>query len=137
VAAPLLAGFSFTSVIAISAATEHFRWPGLTVLALALAAILMILAVQSAKYADPERRPAQGLSASPGSGRHWPAERWQMVTRNSYHAGLVFMLLGLAFALAPKQAATGQDALQWAASWLAFGACTAEFLIFITHLRTD
>ncbi len=129
IAAPLLAGFSFTSVIAISGDADHFRRPGLTALALTLASVLLILAVQSAKYADPKRHPAPG--------RHWSTERWHLVMRNSYHAGIVALLLGLAFALAPKQATAGQDALRWAASYLAFAACGAEFLIFVAHLRGD
>jgi hypothetical protein len=137
VAAPLLAGFSFTSVVAISGDAARYRWPGLTVLALTLAAILLILAVQSAKYAYPTPGPAPGARPPAGRGRHWPAERWRLVMRNSYHAGIVALLLGLAFALAPKQAAPGQDVLRWAASYLAFATCAAEFLIFITHLRGD
>jgi hypothetical protein len=129
IAAPLLAGFSFTTVIAISGDADRFRWPGLTVLALTFASVLLILAVQSAKYADPKRQPA--------AEGHWSAERWHLVMRNSYHAGIVALLLGLAFALAPKQATAGQDVLRWAASYLAFAGCGAEFLVFITHLRGD
>jgi hypothetical protein len=49
VAAPLLAGFSFTAVIAISADPGRFRWPGQAALALTLASILLIVAVQAAK----------------------------------------------------------------------------------------
>lgn len=129
IAAPLLAGFSFTGVIAISSAADHFRWPGPTVLALTLASVLLIAAVQSAKYADQKRQHVRG--------RHWSPETWRLVMRNSYHAGIVALLLGLAFALAPKQATAGQDGLWSAARYLAFAACGAEFLVFVTHPRGD
>jgi hypothetical protein len=129
IAAPLLAGFSFTGVIAISSASDHFRWPGPTVLALTLASVLLIVAVQSAKYAYPK------CQCQPAQGRHWSPETWRLLMRSSYHAGIVALLLGLAFALAPKQATAGQDGLWSAARYLAFAACGAEFLFFVTHLR--
>jgi len=55
VAAPLLAGFSFTSVIVLSDDAGAFRWPGEAILALTIAAIALIAAVQCAKYARPDR----------------------------------------------------------------------------------
>jgi hypothetical protein len=48
---PLLAGFSTTSVIVVSDDAANFRWPGFTVLALTIAAILLIGAIQFAYHA--------------------------------------------------------------------------------------
>jgi hypothetical protein len=109
VAAPLLAGFSFTSVVAVSAAAGSFRWPGLTVLALTFAAITLIAAVQCS-YASEKIR------------------RW---TRTLYHFGLVALLLGFGFALAPQHATGDQDAFRWAAMATAFVACACEFVAFV------
>ena len=47
---PLLAGFSVTSVV-VSDDDANFRWPAPTVLALAVAALVLIAAVQCAYHA--------------------------------------------------------------------------------------
>jgi hypothetical protein len=46
VASPLLAGFSAASIVLISTAQERFRWPGVTLLLLALSTILFIFSLQ-------------------------------------------------------------------------------------------
>jgi hypothetical protein len=48
---PLLAGFSITSVVVVSDDAANFRWPGATILALALAALTLVVAVQCAYHA--------------------------------------------------------------------------------------
>lgn len=42
VVAPLLAGFSFTTVVVVSASAANFRWPGLTIFVLTIAVLLLI-----------------------------------------------------------------------------------------------
>ena len=42
---PLLAGFSTTAVIVVSDDAANFRWPGATILVLAIAAVVLILAL--------------------------------------------------------------------------------------------
>jgi hypothetical protein len=49
---PLLAGFSFTSVILVSDDTAHFLLPGLTILTLVVATLVLIAAVQCAYHAQ-------------------------------------------------------------------------------------
>lgn len=124
VAAPLLAGFSFTAVIAISADPGHFRWPGPAVLALTFASVLLIVAVQAAKRADEEcLRASSPAATDKGRGK---ASHWYMGMRAAYHIGITALLLGLGFVLVPKQAATGQSKLLLTASVLAFIACLFE-----------
>src|SRR5260370_11569038 len=118
VAAPLLAGFSFMSVIAVSGSTEHFRWPGEAILALTIAAIMLIAALQCAEYVHHERwaRPSRSEASA-----KWPViffqylsrtGGWRGWTRRFYHLGLTALLAGLAFALAPQNVTGGQDMLR-------------------------
>ena len=46
VAAPLLAGFSLASVLLVSDDAVNFRWPGAAIVALAVASVALIGAVQ-------------------------------------------------------------------------------------------
>jgi hypothetical protein len=48
---PLLAGFSTTSVVVVADDAQNFRWSGWTVLFLAIAAVVLIAAVQCAYHA--------------------------------------------------------------------------------------
>jgi hypothetical protein len=110
VAAPLLAGFSFTAVIAISGETGHRRWPGLAILALTAAAVTLIVAVRSSYARDKSEV---------------VAERWRRRTQSLYHLGVIELLLGLGFALAPPHTTGLQDALRWVASAIAFVAAAS------------
>ncbi len=121
VAAPLLAGFSFAAVIAVSGDTGHRRWPGLTILALTIATVNLIAAVQMSKYARDTNQPT--------------AERWLRRTRNFYHLGMVTLLLGLGFALAPQHVAGLQDVLRWIASGVAFATCAWTIAMSWTRMR--
>jgi hypothetical protein len=111
VAAPLLAGFSFTAVITLSNSAGHHRWPGITLLAFTVATISLIGAVEFSKYARDTSKPMPTRERS---------ESW---TRNFYHLGIVAVLLGLGLTLAPQQDTGLQNTVQWAASALAFVAC--------------
>lgn len=111
VAAPLLAGFSLTSVIVVSEDAGKFRWGDAAIVSLAIAAVALIVAVQCSKYV------------------HWEYRnilRWHGWTRISYHSGIVALLLGLGFVLAPLHAAGSPDAPRWVACILAFTASAGE-----------
>lgn len=114
VAAPLLAGFSLASVIAVTDGVDHFRWPGGAVLLLTIASVLLIGAVVYARHA------ARGYSSHY---RGWRRAVWLM-----YHLGITALLGGLGLALAPKNGVGTQEHLRWAASGIALVACAAEFV---------
>jgi hypothetical protein len=48
---PLLAGFSTTSVVVVTDDAQNFRWSGWTILTLAIAAVVLIAAVQFSYHA--------------------------------------------------------------------------------------
>ena len=119
-AAPLLAGFSFAAVIALSDDAEKFRWPGPAVLGLTTSVVTLIAAVQCAKYAGEPGR----------SNAAW----WHKYMRRFYHFGIIALLLGLSFALAPpRDAGLPQAAFRWVASVLALVAAAIETGIFLKH----
>lgn len=145
VAAPLLAGFSFTTVIAVSIDAGHFLLPGEAILALTLAAVTLVGAVQCAKYARRDRW--AGADRHLGSAwwttfppyrRYYTlsadkrAEAWGRWMRRLYHFGITALLAGLAFALAPQHGTGAEYVLRWVASALAFAACVIEVGIFVT-----
>jgi hypothetical protein len=143
-AAPVLAGFSFTVVIVVSDDAAHFRWPGAAILALTVAAITLIAAFQSAKYARDKRWPgADRPESSIWWTRSWyykltPEQRtevWRKATRNFYHLGISALLAGLALTLAPQYGPGVQGILRWTASGLAFAACVIETAVFLTAGR--
>jgi hypothetical protein len=115
VAAPLLAGFSFTAVISLSVDADKFRFAGLAILSLTIAVITLIAAVQCSKYAGKKGHPS------------W----WLGLMRLFSHGGIVVLLLGLGFALAPQDGTGSQGTLRWEASYAAYGACILEFAFFI------
>lgn len=113
VAAPLLAGFSLTAVIAISEDAGKFRWADAAIPSLAVAAVTLIAAVQLAKGVHKEdlkkvRRCGQAYIA--------------------YHAGLVALMLGLGFALAPLHVVGSPAGPRWAACGIALAAATGQFI---------
>jgi hypothetical protein len=110
VAAPLLAGFSFTAVITLSNDTGHLRWSGITLLAFTVATVSLITSLQFSKYARDKDRSAAAR------------ERSEVLTRSSYRVGIIMVLLGLGFTLAPQHVTGLQGTLQWVASGLAFAA---------------
>jgi len=143
-AAPVLAGFSFTVVIVVSDDATHFRWPGEAILALTVAAITLIAAFQSSKYARDKRWPG---ADRPKSSIWWTrfryysltakerTEVWRKATRNFYHLGISALLAGLAFTLAPQYGTGVQGMLRWTASGIAFAACVIETVAFLTAGR--
>jgi len=117
---PLLAGFSITSVVVVSDDARSFRWPGLTILVLTFAALVLLGAVQSAYHArvylsndDPDYDKAV----------HWV--RW---TRRLYDFGLLALLAGLGLVVVPLHYSGGEADFRWAAVGLALCAFIVEFV---------
>jgi hypothetical protein len=46
-----LAGFSLASVVVIADGADHFRWPGVAVLILTFASVMLLVSVQEARRA--------------------------------------------------------------------------------------
>ena len=118
---PLLAGFIITSVVVVvSDNVAHFLWPGVTILVLAFAALVLIVAVQCAYHArvylsktDPDHK--NGLD-------------WARRARWFYDTGLFALLIGLALVVAPYHLARIQDYFRLAAVVLASITCLVEAL---------
>jgi len=142
VAAPLLAGFSLASAVVVVDDATNFRWPGAAVLALALAAILLITAVQCAFNGRQYLWSAADVSdwwpdLVQGSRREellraeqerffhrW--ESWVKATRLTYNAGIFTLLASLALVLPPLQGVGSQETLRWVATGIASAACVGE-----------
>lgn len=143
---PLLAGFSTASVIVVSDDAANFRWPGATILALAIAAIVLIAAVQCAYHAriylpDQPDRKDSATSSSPidrdetgvreTESQQQDADfrlglRWARGTQATYHCGIIALLAGLALAVAPEHTAGIEGSLRWCATVLGFVACAGQ-----------
>jgi hypothetical protein len=136
---PLLAGFSTTSVVVVADDAQNFRWSGWTVLPLAIAAVVLIAAVQFAYHARIalsewcEREDAKGLSTPSQDIRQQDTDYkrgvfWTKWTRSAYDVGLFALLLGLGLAVAPYHVTGGEAKARWFAAAFAFLACVLEFL---------
>jgi hypothetical protein len=122
-----LAGFSLATVVVISDAPEHFRWPGVAVLALAIGAVVLVGAAQLSR---------KGAYYGGGDFReHRRTVVWVM-----YHAGAVALLAGLGAALVPLEGkagqagVAGQQGLRWAAACVAFAAAFGEVVFALITL---
>lgn len=144
---PLLAGFSTTSVVVVSDDAANFRWPGATILALTVAAIVLIAAVQLAYHArislselsgrEGSLAPSQDIGHSETDTQQIRQQRdgyykqglWRtQLTRWAYNIGLLSLLVGLGLAVAPLHATGVQADLRRVASGLAFLAAVAELV---------
>ncbi len=131
----------------MSDGAANFRWPGATILALAIASILLILAVQFAYHAridlsdwsDRKESLAPLLQSDGGDtntrdGIRHQQDRddyqmgltWTKRTQRAYRCGITALLAGLGLAVAPHHATGIQGCLQWSATFLAFVACIGE-----------
>jgi hypothetical protein len=117
---PLLAGFSITSVVVVSDDAGNFRWPGLTILVLTFAALVLLGAVQSAYHAR--------LYISKNDPDHHKARFWVWWTRTLYDGGLLALLAGLSLVVAPLHYVGREAGFRWAATGLALCACVVEFV---------
>jgi hypothetical protein len=142
---PLLAGFSTASVIVVSDDAANFRWPGAAILALTIAAVVLIAAVQCAYHAriyladksdrehsptpaqDTDRKDANTQDERSQQDRDYQLGlAWTRWTQRAYHYGIIALLAGLALAVAPHHATGAQGSLQWFATGVAFAACAGE-----------
>ena len=121
VAAPILAGFSFTTVVMVSVDADRYRWADAAILSLAVAAVAILVAVQCSKYVN---------EADSG------CARWYGGLLISYHLGLVAMVLGLGFALGPLHVQGSPAAPRWAACIIAWGVSVGEFIAFCFGKRS-
>jgi hypothetical protein len=117
---PLLAGFSITSVVVVSDDAGNFRWPGLTILVLTFAALVLLGAVQSAYHAR--------LYVSKDDTGRDKARFWVWWTRTLYDIGLLALLAGLGLVVVPLHYVGREAGFRWAAAALALCACVIEFI---------
>jgi hypothetical protein len=117
---PLLAGFSITSVVVAADDAGNFRWPGLTILVLTFAALVLLGAVQSAYHAR-----LYLSRADPDYDKAWSWVGW---TRSLYDIGLLALLAGLGLVVVPLHYVGREAGFRWAAVGLALCACVVEFV---------
>lgn len=146
IASPLLAGFCIALIGVLAQAPEKFRLLGLALLALTVAAVMFIMAVQCGFWArqylwtpddaqawHPGNNPAN--PAAPGSAELIRAQRraalgyegWGRRARNFYSFGLFALLLGLAAVLVPQGQGGGSEHAPW--RWVA-AATALSMLLF-------
>lgn len=142
IAAPLLAGASFTLVaLALQSATPFGRWQDLALLLLVAAGIAQVFAVQSviwmrrymvapgelrqwfpADFAADGQTPSQWLANVQGQNAD-RASRWATWTRRWLNAGISLLLAGVAVGVVP----VGQvNPLRWALIAVAWAGVAAE-----------
>lgn len=131
VAAPLLAGFSLTTIAIIAQEPQHIRWPGVSVVVFAGTGLLLIFSVQAGYH-------ARAFLYSPGDIDNWwpdhkgdvdrrqwlhethahDLERWRVWStrsRRCYNVGSMMLLIALATIAAPPSGAR-QAELCWIGS---------------------
>ena len=120
VAAPLLAGFSFTLVGLVLTSPGTIRWPDASLALLTAAGLFLITAVQSASWARrwdvtpteilgwwpnfewlPEAIQEQVFSEQHTHSRR--QARWARATRLAYNGGILSLLAGMTVLLAPPE----------------------------------
>lgn len=118
VAAPLLAGFSFTLVALVLTSPGKIRWPDASLVLLTAAGLFLITAVQCAFWARRwDVTPAEIMSWWPDfeglpaatqeqvfSDQHAHSKRqtrWARATRLAYDGGILSLLAGMSVLLAP------------------------------------
>ena len=155
---PLLAGFSTASVVVVSDDAANFRWPGATILAFTVAAVVLIAAVQLAYHARISLSELSGREGSPAPSQdisHSQTATQQIRqpqdsnykqgltrtkrTRRAYDSGLLALLVGLGLAVAPLRATGLQADFRWGASGLAFLAAVLELVWIVVDplLRSE
>lgn len=115
---PLLAGFSITAVV-VSDDAANFRWPGPTILVLALAALALLAAVQCAYHAH--------LYLSKKDPDHKKGLDWARRTRRFYDYGLLAVIAGLGLVVLPRHDTGIQAVFQWAAVLVTCAVWGVEF----------
>jgi hypothetical protein len=121
---PLLAGFSVTSVIVVSDNAANFRWPGPAILALGLASVVLIIAVQCGYIARERHSSGETVKA------------WARAMQITYYCGVVALLAGLGLVLAPLHGTGVENVLRWIASVIAFAGCGLEVIYIFRRWRS-
>ncbi|MEV6378623.1 hypothetical protein AB0M31_04295 [Streptomyces sp. NPDC051773] len=140
IAAPLLAGFSITTIGVVSADSDKFRWPSIALLLLTLAAILLVASLQLGFHARMHLYSKADLAAWWGEETDLEQlkeeqvadmESWRRIkglARVAYNAGIVFLAVGISAALVPRSEEDSVNAaLRWAACGLGLTAAALEF----------
>jgi hypothetical protein len=141
VAAPLLAGFSITTLGVVLTAHDAFRWPGTVFIALTAAAACFVMCLQLGFLAR------MHLYSPADAAAWWPAKdleereadirdeqehdfgvwsQWMNLSRHFYTAGVIVLWVGLTAALAPK---TGESATEGASRWVAAANAAATAFV--------
>jgi hypothetical protein len=143
IAAPLLGGFSVALAGVVMQADEAFRFPGVALLLLSIATVLLLLCVQCGfwarhHFATPDQMIAwwRDYEASPQRQRMVVLEqrrsydlykRWAGRARRAYRYGILAFMAGIMVTLVPE--GTGwQPRIRWAAVAVMGAAVVAEVL---------
>lgn len=149
VASPLLAGFSLSALLAVSADRDHFRWPGLTTLLFTVTAMLLITAVQCSFRArthlwSPAEVAAWWPDMNPARDEQLQYEqsvnferwlRWAAWQGRMYNAGIAAMFAATSTALVPTSDAS-QPEFRWCAVAVAAAAGVGELAWHLSSRRT-
>jgi hypothetical protein len=115
VASTVLAGFSFATVVMVSADARNYRWADVAIPCLVFAAVAILAAIQCAKYVSKDDHESM---------------RWYGAVLVFYHLGLIAMMLGLGFALGPLHIHGSPAAPRWVACGMAWVTGVAQFIAF-------
>jgi hypothetical protein len=121
VASTVLAGFSFATVVVVSADAGKYRWADAAIPCLVFAAVAILAAIQCSKFVSKD---------DPGS------MGWYGAVLVFYHLGLIAMMLGLGFALGPLQIQGSPTAPRWVACGMAWTTGVAQFTAFCFGKRS-
>jgi hypothetical protein len=121
VASTVLAGFSFATVVVVSADADKYRWADVAIPCLVAAAVAILAAIQCSKFVSEDDH---------GS------VRWYAAVLVFYHLGLIAMMLGLGFALGPLQIQGSPAAPRWVACGMAWVTGVAQLIAFCFGKRS-
>jgi hypothetical protein len=128
IAAPLLAGFSFTLLVLVIQSPEKLRWPDVAAFGLTITGVLMITAVQCGFWARLySAKPSEAIEWHPDfptpEGRKavredmWRhAQRfktWSRRARVAYNSGIVVLFLAVSALLVPKTSFNKIPVMRW------------------------
>jgi hypothetical protein len=163
IAAPLLAGFSIATIGVVGASSDKFRWPGIALIFLTGAALLLVGSVQCGFHARAHRYSPANIKD------WWPADeltpirlerlqreqwinmrlwrRWIGRAKIAYDIGIVALALGVAAVLAPpghernpvtllvQGDQSRQSGWRWAAAAIAVAGAVGEIVWIAINKR--
>lgn len=116
IVAPLLAGFSVTLTGVVAQASDRFRYPGATLLLLALAVGAFVMCVQCGFWARsylPTASETEGHHDAAPHRNEAQYDEWDRRTRLFYRIGLLLLLAGTATLLLPNNSHPGDEQANW------------------------